>query len=191
MDNVDGAHGEGQGTRRGEHPTCSRDIPSNAAEDVKHNGDHKSSFTTQIVAKEADDQLASDATDQGGGGHQSLGAVGDQLLSLQRNGSAHRSSDPYVDVFKDLDNDVDDVQGVATDELGQAGDDDITDIVVSRRLFLLFGNDDLSWLLGSNYRLFRHVLASTNALQRQQKNVMSLFFTILFCSDLCVDSPGS
>lgn len=109
----------------------------------------------------------------------------------RENGSAHRSSDPYVDVFEDLDDDVDDVQGVATDELGQAGDDDITDIVVSRRLFLLFGNDDLSWLLGSNYRLFRHVLASTNALQRQQKNVMSLFFTILFCSDLCVDSPGS
>lgn len=109
----------------------------------------------------------------------------------RENGSAHRSSDPYVDVFEDLDDNVDDVQGVATDELGQAGDDDITDIVVSRRLFLLFGNDDLSWLLGSNYRLFRHVLASTNALQRQQKNVMSLFFTILFCSDLCVDSPGS
>ena len=109
----------------------------------------------------------------------------------RENGSAHRSSDPYVDVFEDLDDNVDDVQGVATDELGQAGDDDITDIVVSRRLFLLFGNDDLSWLLGSNYRLFRHVLASTNALQRQQKNVMSLFFTILFCSDLCVDTPGS
>lgn len=109
----------------------------------------------------------------------------------RENGSAHRSSDPYIDVFEDLDDNVDDVQGVATDELGQAGDDDITDIVVSRRLFLLFGNDDLSWLLGSNYRLFRHVLASTNALQRQQKNVMSLFFTILFCSDLCVDSPGS
>ena len=65
----------------------------------------------------------------------------------RENGSAHRSSDPYIDVFEDLDDNVDDVQGVATDELGQAGDDDITDIVVSRRLFLIFCNVELSMYL--------------------------------------------